>query len=102
MNLYPVILLNNLKAKEEVKLTYHAHVELVAHHIFEFIYKRHVSGTKNNIINVYLYHQDVSLVFLDEERLIYCPSSIVIGKKILRETIIPSSWGLVQAIESFI
>ena len=69
MDLYAFSLLHHLKAEKEVQFPNHAHVELATHHILEFIYKQQVSGTKNDIIYVYLNHNNVTFVFLNEERL---------------------------------
>ena len=102
MDLYAFSLLHHLKVEKEVQFPNHAHVKLAADHILEFIYKQQVSGAKYDIIYVYLNHENVTLVFLDEERLVDCPPFVVVCKEVLRETIIPCSWCLLQPIECLV
>ena len=51
-----IVLLFDLKPKEEIQLAYHAHFKFTLYHLRELSTQMLISNTKNNIIHIYLHN----------------------------------------------
>ena len=73
-----ITLLFDLESKKIVELSHHTHFKLFLHAWFKIFIKIFISISKNDIINIYLYNQDIFIYMLYKQ----CSINFVFNKTI--------------------
>jgi hypothetical protein len=92
----------DLQPEEESQFAHHAHLKFPTHSICKLGNKSMRRDTKDYIIHIYLNQKGVSALLEEEQSLIYGTHPKTLIKQEGFQMLIPGSWGLFQAIQSFI
>ena len=97
-----ITLLPNLKSEEELQLTHHRHLILFTHQEGKFFTVFLVSASKYDVINIYLADEQSIIIVFSEEIWIEGTGFEALADEEVMQCVIPSPWGLLQTIQSFL
>src|ERR1041385_7962320 len=97
-----ILLLTNLKSKEELQFTHHGHLIFLRHHFRKFFADFSVSAAKNNFIYIYLTYKQITIIRSSEKSWVSCSWFEAFLQKEALQCVVPSTRCLLQPIEGLV
>src|ERR1041385_6042614 len=86
-----ILLLTDLKSKEELQFTHHGYLIFLRHHFGKFFADFSVSTAKNNIIYIYLTSKQITTIRTSEKSWVSCSWFEAFLQKKVLQGVIPST-----------